>query len=548
MSPVTTIWSTPAARTSAASASRISGRCRWRRRRHESALSWRFEKPLAEAEPRLERQVQVGDVGQRESVHRQCPLLPATPLSDHVQAYAAALPFLPRPVSARPVAARTASGIVVGESALRIWGLPSAVRLQRQLALAGALADETEATRRVLLRADWVYDDALVRGLVAAETDVALCAADGIAVALNVAAADAADAAALLAAGTRAGERTPGSERRDPGRRLQQHAAQARAAVPDAAHARRRCRRSSSASSAAPTRASPTWSRSTSGRGRRRCGDAALRQRRHHAEPGDLAQPGAGAGGDVRCSGPATTRSGLVCRLDHDLPRHGRRQAGARHPALHAVRQLLRPPDRPDPSAVLVVGLDRRPAGRRLRARRPGAGAHGHRRRLRPAAGRGRRVHRLLRHRDAHLAALRQPLPPDHGAPQSEPAAAHRLGAGRPAGPRHRRGRGLDRRLARGPCAAPAAGGAGAATRQAASRGWRRRHERERSPRCSSAELGAGGAGAGRRRWPPSWRRRAGESTAAVLFYGSALRDDALDGVLDFYVLTDRPIAWPGSR
>jgi hypothetical protein len=42
--------------------------------------------------------------------------------------------------------------------------------------------------------------------------------------------------------------------------------------------------------------------------------------------------------------------------------------------------------------------------------------------------------------------------------------------------------------------------------------------------------------------------RRAGPSTAAVLFYGSALRDDALDGVLDFYVLTDRPIAWPGAR
>lgn len=42
--------------------------------------------------------------------------------------------------------------------------------------------------------------------------------------------------------------------------------------------------------------------------------------------------------------------------------------------------------------------------------------------------------------------------------------------------------------------------------------------------------------------------RRAGDATAAVLFYGSALRDDALDGVLDFYVLTDRPVAWPGTR
>lgn len=41
---------------------------------------------------------------------------------------------------------------------------------------------------------------------------------------------------------------------------------------------------------------------------------------------------------------------------------------------------------------------------------------------------------------------------------------------------------------------------------------------------------------------------RAGGATAAVLFYGSALRDDALDGVLDFYVLVDRCDAWPGPR
>ncbi|MDB6000262.1 MAG: hypothetical protein JWP52_1961 [Rhizobacter sp.] len=41
---------------------------------------------------------------------------------------------------------------------------------------------------------------------------------------------------------------------------------------------------------------------------------------------------------------------------------------------------------------------------------------------------------------------------------------------------------------------------------------------------------------------------RGGGHVAAVLFYGSALRDDALDGVLDFYVLTDRHGAWPGSR
>jgi len=111
-------------------------------------------------------------------------------------------------VSARPGPVRHASGIVVGQSTLRVWGLPSALRLERQLALAGALADEARAKRRVLLRADWVYDDALIRGLVAAESDLALHAVDGIAVAINVAAADAADAAALLAAG-----RAPASAR-----------------------------------------------------------------------------------------------------------------------------------------------------------------------------------------------------------------------------------------------------------------------------------------------------------------------------------------------
>lgn len=40
---------------------------------------------------------------------------------------------------------------------------------------------------------------------------------------------------------------------------------------------------------------------------------------------------------------------------------------------------------------------------------------------------------------------------------------------------------------------------------------------------------------------------RAGDATAAVLFYGSGLRDDTLDGVLDFYVLLDDVNHWPGS-
>ena len=124
-----------------------------------------------------------------------------TGLHEHARAYFAASSAWPAPVSSRPHAARNAAGSVVGDSTLRVWGLPSAVRLQRQLEQAGAPADETQATRRVLLRADWVYDDALIRGLVAADADLALSAADGTVVALNVLASDAAGAAALLAAG-----------------------------------------------------------------------------------------------------------------------------------------------------------------------------------------------------------------------------------------------------------------------------------------------------------------------------------------------------------
>jgi hypothetical protein len=42
--------------------------------------------------------------------------------------------------------------------------------------------------------------------------------------------------------------------------------------------------------------------------------------------------------------------------------------------------------------------------------------------------------------------------------------------------------------------------------------------------------------------------RLGGEAVAGVLFYGSALRTGALDGVLDFYVLTEDLAAWPQGR
>lgn len=69
-------------------------------------------------------------------------------------------------------------GIVVGHSELRVWALPSKLRIQRQLARANAPADAA-AERVVMLRADWVYDDAIVRGLVSAPRDVALLSGDG---------------------------------------------------------------------------------------------------------------------------------------------------------------------------------------------------------------------------------------------------------------------------------------------------------------------------------------------------------------------------------
>jgi phosphatidylglycerophosphate synthase len=89
----------------------------------------------------------------------------------------------------------------VGQSPLRIWALPSEERLRRQLVRAGAASAAAEAERVVLLRADWVYDDALVRGLADARDDVALVAADGSIAALGVDAARSKEASALLAEG-----------------------------------------------------------------------------------------------------------------------------------------------------------------------------------------------------------------------------------------------------------------------------------------------------------------------------------------------------------
>ncbi len=90
------------------------------------------------------------------------------------------------------------AGRVIGSSPLRIFGLSSEVRLQRQLTRAGANADAATAARILLLRADWVFDESLVRGLAAIGDDVALAATTGECVAANVAAARANEAGAAL--------------------------------------------------------------------------------------------------------------------------------------------------------------------------------------------------------------------------------------------------------------------------------------------------------------------------------------------------------------
>ncbi len=81
------------------------------------------------------------------------------------------------------------------------------------------------------------------------------------------------------------------------------------------------------------------------------------------AQSGDRCQPGAGR----RCHRavrPRRVRVGTAGGLDHDLPRHRRRQARTRHGHLHPTGQHLRPWHRSRPSAHLVRSLGRRPCAR----------------------------------------------------------------------------------------------------------------------------------------------------------------------------------------
>ncbi len=101
-------------------------------------------------------------------------------------------------MSAVRAATAAIAGGVVGSSSLRIFGLPSEERLRRQMARAGVGADPQSAAQVVLLRADWVFDDALVRALANPGEDVALLADGGDCVALRVAATRADEARAAL--------------------------------------------------------------------------------------------------------------------------------------------------------------------------------------------------------------------------------------------------------------------------------------------------------------------------------------------------------------
>lgn len=95
------------------------------------------------------------------------------------------------------MSASAVAGRVLGHSPLRIWGLGSGLRIRRQLARAGAVEDPA-AERLALLRDDWVYDDAIVRGLVTAREDLALADTQGRCIALNVSASREGEATAAL--------------------------------------------------------------------------------------------------------------------------------------------------------------------------------------------------------------------------------------------------------------------------------------------------------------------------------------------------------------
>lgn len=78
-----------------------------------------------------------------------------------------------------PAGPPAVAGLVAGQSSVRVWSLSSEERLQRQLRRAGAGSALATAARVVVLRADWVFDEPLIKGLVTRDSPCALFSADG---------------------------------------------------------------------------------------------------------------------------------------------------------------------------------------------------------------------------------------------------------------------------------------------------------------------------------------------------------------------------------
>ncbi|BBK41113.1 hypothetical protein STVA_11330 [Allostella vacuolata] len=107
---------------------------------------------------------------------------------------------------------------IVGSSPIRLWGVTSSERLRRSLARAsvrdvrtGEVADDGQPL--ILVRADWVFDDALIASLVR-QPGTLLLADSGDAVAAHAAPGQVADAARALANADAADPRLTGALRR----------------------------------------------------------------------------------------------------------------------------------------------------------------------------------------------------------------------------------------------------------------------------------------------------------------------------------------------
>lgn len=98
----------------------------------------------------------------------------------------------------RPAATPDIASQIVGHSPHSIWSLPAAERLRRQLQKAGATAATESARLVALLRADWVYDEPIVRGLVKQQDPCSMWSEDGVCVAVLVPPSRSDEAAALL--------------------------------------------------------------------------------------------------------------------------------------------------------------------------------------------------------------------------------------------------------------------------------------------------------------------------------------------------------------